>query len=87
MDIPDIPTPLPKSAVESISRAVRDETVVDLVWRAFVVVLFILLIWAIASANVLGFLIGGILLGALLREDVRAFVADVWNRNFWVWRT
>lgn len=83
-----IPTPIPESAVANV-RAFFRGTAVDVLWKAFVLVMLGLLLLALAAASpgfFVAFVIGAVL-SAVLSDDIRAIVSDVWHRNFWTWRT
>ncbi len=81
-----IPTPVPKSLVKRTRRAF-DGPLGDTLWKAGVSALFLTIAYILALAGPVGLLVGGIVLGSLLDDTVRSAVSDVWNRNFWVFRT
>lgn len=86
MDLPDIPTPVPESIIGNL-RQFFSGGVIDVLWKLLVAVFLAVLAYTLLSMGLIGGVIGGILIGALLTDDVRAFAIDLWDRNFWVWRT
>lgn len=82
-----IPTPIPESVGRGI-RSIFMGPVLEVAWRLLVVALLL----AVAYLLVVGFggfgaaFVAGAILSALLSENIREAVSDVWNRNFWVWR-
>lgn len=81
-----IPTPVPESVVNSV-RGVFSGGIINILWKLFVVVLLVVAAYLLALLGFFGAAIAGMLLASLISDDVRAFVSDLWNRNFWVWRT
>ncbi|MUV87022.1 hypothetical protein GJ631_10695 [Natronomonas sp. CBA1123] len=83
-----IPTPIPESVVKDTKRFFAGGWG-DILWKAFVVVVGGLLLAFILALNP-GFFVAalvGMVLSVVFSDNIRAFVSDVWNRNFWVWRT
>lgn len=78
-----IPTPVPRSLVERLIKAFRGRWT-DTIWKAFVLVLFLGVGVGLAAAGPIGYVVAGIILGSLLTDVVQNAIADVWNRNFWV---
>lgn len=55
----------------------------DVLWKLFVLALLSgIALLLIAGLGPFAAAVGGILLGALISDDVRALVANVWNRNW-----
>lgn len=82
-----IPTPIPRSAAASVKRILMGP-VLEVAWRLLVIVLFVALIVALVSiGGFLGPFLAAAILAAFISDDVRAFVRDVWRRDFWVFRT
>ncbi len=78
----DIPTPIPESFIESL-RAVWAGSLGDTLWKLAISVLIITLAVALLfNFGVIGGFVGAILLSALLEDDIRDAVVDVWNRDF-----
>jgi hypothetical protein len=83
-----IPTPIPESVVKDTKRFFSGGWG-DTLWKAFVVVVGGLLLAFILALNP-GFFVAalvGMVLSVVFSDNIRAFVSDVWTRNFWVWRT
>ncbi len=81
-----IPTPIPKSLVQRTKRAFSGRAL-DTLWKLGVLVFLFIVGIALLSAGIVGYLVGGIVLATLFDEAVRNAVSDLWNRNFWVFRT
>ncbi|QCW05232.1 hypothetical protein [Natrinema pallidum] len=81
-----IPTLIPKTLVR-LTRQALSGTVLDTLWRLFVVALLAVAAYALASLGMFGAAISGVILGTLVTEPAQNAVRDVWNRNFWVFRT
>ncbi len=81
-----IPTPIPESLVRLTKRAFTGRWA-DTLWKLGVLVFLFAIGLALLSAGVVGAIVGGIVLGTLLNDTVRSGVSDLWNRNFWVFRT
>lgn len=81
-----IPTPIPKSLVRA-KKGILSGPVIDTVWKLFIATLFLIVGIALAAAGPLGIVVAGLLLGSLLNETVNQAIADIWNRNFWVFKT
>jgi hypothetical protein len=79
-----IPTPIPEHWVSEFSRLWRG-TLVDTVWKIFVVGALVGLVYFAIQLGVSGlaaiFLF--LLVSALIVDDIRETLADVWNRRFW----
>jgi ABC-type nitrate/sulfonate/bicarbonate transport system permease component len=83
-----VPTPIPESVVEDTKRFFSGG-VADVLWKVFVVAVGTVLLGLILALNP-GFFVAalvGMVLSVVFSDNIRAFVSDVWNRNFWVWRT
>lgn len=80
-----IPTLIPESFVSTLGDLFSGG-VLDILWKLFVGFLLVVLILALSQLGILGALIGSALFGVLFQDDVRAFVVDVWRRDFWVWK-
>ena len=80
-----IPTLIPESFVSTLGDLFSGG-VFDILWKLFVGFLLVVLILALSQLGILGALIGSALFGVLFQDDVRAFVVDVWRRDFWVWK-
>jgi hypothetical protein len=72
---------LPQSVADWL-RTVWRQSLVDIVWKAFVVALVAVLVSVLAAMSIYGSVVAFILLGTLLRERVRAIFDDIWNRRF-----
>lgn len=73
---------IPSSLVNT-ARGIFSGGVVDILWKTFVLTLFaVVIVVLIVGGGAVGAALGGILLGTLLSDDVRAVVANVWNRNW-----
>jgi len=81
-----IPTPIPESFVKSFSDLLSG-TVLNVLWKVAISALFVVLIYLLAQMGIFGALVAGALFSSLFQDDVRAFVIDVWQREFWVFRT
>lgn len=81
-----IPTPIPKTLVRVTKRAFRGAAF-DIIWKLFVATILILAAYSLAMLGVVGAAISGVILASLFTEPVRRSIVDVWNRNFWVFRT
>lgn len=74
--------PVPEAVVE-FATAVRRGSIIDTLWKVGVLVLAISAAVALVTAfGVVGAAVGAVILSALIEEEVRALVLDVWNRNF-----
>lgn len=85
-DVVSIPTPVPRTLIRLIKRGFTG-ALGDTLWKLTVVGVLLLAAYVLASLGVVGGAISGVILGTLVAEPVRKAVADVWNRNFWVFRT
>jgi hypothetical protein len=78
----DIPTPIPESTWDNAKRRLSGRPL-DLLWRLVVTLVLILVIGIVASiGTVFGPVIAVAIAGALLSDDVRQAVVDLYNRNF-----
>lgn len=74
--------PIPESAAD-FYRAVRRGPIFDTVWKLGVISVALLgAIALVAAFGAIGAAIGAVILAALLEENIRAFVIDIWNRDF-----
>lgn len=81
-----IPTPIPKSLARLFKQAFRG-ALSETIWKlAVLVVLFVVGI-ALYAAGTVGYLVGGVILASLITEPVQNAISDLWNRNFWVFKT
>lgn len=83
-----IPTLIPESVITSLRRLFAG-SFGDVLWKLGVSLALVLVGYVFLSAGiwgVFGAFVGGVLISALLEDDIRDIVSDVWNRNFWVWR-
>ena len=81
-----IPTLIPESFITSL-RSVFSGGVIDILWKVSIAVLITAFAYILLAAfGVIGGFFGAILLSALIEDDIRAAVVDVWNRDFWVFR-
>lgn len=78
-----IPTALPESLVKTVS-AIFSGSVVDVLWKVSIGVVFVVLIYLLSQMGIFGALVASALFAALFSDDVRAAVVDLWNRDFWV---
>ncbi|PCR88692.1 hypothetical protein CP557_21935 [Natrinema ejinorense] len=81
-----IPTPIPKTLVRVVRRGFSG-SVLDILWKLGVVTVLVMAAYALALLGVVGAAISGVILASLVTEPVRNAIRDVWNRNFWVFRT
>lgn len=72
---------LPKSVKQTFARF-SSGSLGDVLWKLFVAAFFGALAIALLSTGPFGAAIGGLFLGTLLSDDVRAFVGDFWNRRW-----
>lgn len=72
---------LPESVKRTLGR-VTSGSIGDILWKLFVIVLLTIAAIALLSTGPFGAAVGGLLLGTLLSDDVRAFVGDLWNRRW-----
>lgn len=72
---------IPRSVAQSTRRLFAG-TLGDVLWKLFILGLLVLVGIALLSMGAVGGVIGGILLGTLLADDVRAFISDLWNRRW-----
>lgn len=73
---------LPESVADWV-RTVLSGSAGDVVWKLLMLTLFIgVAAVLLIGGGAFGAAIGGILLGTLLSDDVRALVLDVWNRDW-----
>lgn len=83
-----IPTFIPESTAKSIGQFFRGP-VLDILWRLFLVLLLILILYAIGSAG--GSILAAFIvftLGAItFKENVRDGLEDIYYRDFWVWKS
>lgn len=82
-----IPTPIPESFAQNV-KTFFSGTIADVLWKSLVIVVggtALLLLMAASPGFFIAFIVGAIL-SAVLSDDIRAFVSDVWHRNFWIWR-
>lgn len=85
--MPDIPTPIPESWASSTKRWFR-QSVPLMVWRLLLLLgLVVLFVAASTNGSVLIATMLGIAVSYIFADDIRKTWADLWNLNFWVWRT
>jgi len=77
-----IPTALPESIVETVG-SIFSGSVVDVLWKLTIGVLFLILIYLLAQMGIFGAFVASALFTTLFNDDVRAAVIDIWNRDFW----
>lgn len=81
-----IPTLIPESLVESLGN-IWSGSFGDTLWKATIaIVLASFAYLLLVTFGALGGFIGAILLSALIEDDIRAAVVDIWNRDFWVFK-
>lgn len=81
-----VPTPIPKYVVEWL-RGFWRGTLVDVLWKSLLLVVGgALVVVALSSGMALLAAVAAIVLSLFIADDVQRLAADVWNRNFWVWR-
>lgn len=81
-----ITSPVPQYVIDWLA-SFWSQTLFDRLWQLFLIVLFgTILLLALSSS--IGFVTAaaGVVFSYLLADDIRQIVADVWNRDFWVWR-
>ena len=71
----------PKSVKSTLVRFVSG-SIGDITWKLFVVALLTGAAIALLSTGPFGAAVGGLLLGTLLSDDVRALVGDLWHRRW-----
>jgi hypothetical protein len=76
-----IPTPVPQSTWERLKQIGRG-SLFDTLWKAFVILVTILLVGTIASLGVVGGVVAFAIIGSLLSENVRNAYRDILDRNF-----
>lgn len=85
-----IPTPIPESTAERLSSIARGP-ILDLLWKVLVTVVVVGIALTLAAAGGAIGLVGGVLaiivLSIVLERPLTEAFRDIWNRNFWVWRT
>lgn len=82
-----IPTPIPES-VATKARSYASEPLLDMLWKLFLVIVGgSILYGAMASGGVLVSAIAGIGIFVFISDDIEQAAKDIWNRNFWVWKT
>jgi hypothetical protein len=82
-----IPTPIPESVVGDVKRFFSG-TVVDVLWKTFVVVVGTVVLGGILALNP-GFFVAalvGMILSVVFSDNIRAAVSDIWHRDFWVFK-
>lgn len=73
---------LPESLADW-ARSVLAGSAGDVLWKLLMLALFVAVaVVLIVGGGAFGAALGGILLGTLLSDDVRALVRDVWNRDW-----
>lgn len=72
---------IPQSVAESV-RSFFAGSVGDVLWKALVTVLLLAVGYLLLAMGSVGAVIGGILVGTLFSDDVRAAVRNVWNREW-----
>lgn len=82
-----VPTPIPRSLVRAVTRVAQGSRV-DLLWRLALLVGLVVVVYlgSVLSGSFVVATLVGILLFAVLRDDLGQIVSDVWNREFWVWK-
>lgn len=78
---------IPRSLVRTLRRY-WTQSLIDRLWQLFVIVVALFLI-ILGSRNygILAALALGVLFSAIFADDVRQLWSDIWNRNFWMWRS
>lgn len=77
-------TPIPESVVTWI-RGVTSGGLLDVLWWLLVTSAIVLIAIILAQMGVIGGVIAGTLLATLISDDVRAFIRDLYRRDFWRW--
>lgn len=72
---------IPRSVKGNLSRLAAG-TVGDILWKLFVLALLAAIVVGLLSLGPAGAAVGGLFIGTLLSDDVRAFVGDLWNRRW-----
>lgn len=82
-----VPTPIPQYAVEK-TRRFFSATLPNILWRLLLVVVGGAILYGMATSGTfaLAFL-ASIVLGYFVADDIQQLAADIWYRNFWVWRS
>ena len=81
-----VPTPAPESLVDRLKQTIGGRPM-DLLWGVFVTLCLVAIgVTLVASAGAVGAAIGAVALATVFNEAVREAIADVYARNFWVWR-
>ena len=75
-------TPFPASVVASV-KSFFSGSVLDVAWKAIVLAFVAVIVYALAMAGFIGAIIASIFVGSLLSDDVRAFINDLWHRDFY----
>lgn len=73
---------IPQSAVTWLKKFFSG-TLFDIVWKSLLLVGLAGVIYILIALGPFGAAVGGILLGTLISDEVRAIISDLWNRNFY----
>lgn len=73
-------TPIPEAFADSIKKEISGAWV-DTLWKGFVLLSLVGLVYFLASLNIVGGVIAFIIVSALVSDWVRDVVSDLWNRN------
>ncbi|WP_162562674.1 hypothetical protein [Salinigranum rubrum] len=75
-------TPIPRSAVRWVRNLVSGG-LLDVLWWSLITLVIVIIAYVLAQMGVIGGVIAGSLLATLISDNVRAYVRDVYSRNFW----
>lgn len=77
-----IPTPVPQSVGARLNTW-RQESIIDMVWQAVIVVLAIVVAYALAGAGGLFVVLAFITIYFFFQDPIHDAFADIWERDFW----
>ena len=82
-----IPTPIPEAVAERVSTFFGASMWLWLYRSVLIIVSLAVLIAALSSFGAFVGILVGIVVSVVLADDIRAVIRDVWDLNFWVFKT
>lgn len=77
-----VPTPIPESVAEWVAD-ILSGGVLDIIWYLLVSAVILFVLYLLMQMGPFGMAVAGILLGTLISDEVRAFLRDIYRRDFW----
>ena len=82
----DIRTFIPET-IPKVFEALLPGSWLDTAWKLLVIVDTVIVGLLLVASGPFGAAIGGILIATIFSERIRQIYVDIYNREFWIWRT